>query len=98
MQNRKKLEKKLKKKVKLNKSKDDGDDKTDKNSAAYIEEKEMEEMEKEEYEQFDDYLEMIITFGYITLFACNSYYLKLFSRLPSGCHYFLHFHLLRSPF
>mmetsp|Transcript_47704 Transcript_47704/g.34955 ORF Transcript_47704/g.34955 Transcript_47704/m.34955 type:complete len:100 (-) Transcript_47704:282-581(-) len=31
--------------------------------------KEMEEMEKEEYEIFDDYLEMIITFGYITMFA-----------------------------
>lgn len=30
----------------------------------------MAEMEKDEYEEFDDYLEMIIMFGYITLFAC----------------------------
>lgn len=29
----------------------------------------MEEIEKDEHEIFDDYLEMIITFGYITLFA-----------------------------
>ena len=30
---------------------------------------EIEELEKEEVEQFDDYLEMIMTFGYITLFS-----------------------------
>ena len=30
---------------------------------------EIEELEKEEVETFDDYLEMIMTFGYITLFA-----------------------------
>ena len=30
---------------------------------------ELAELEKEEVEQFDDYLEMIMTFGYITLFA-----------------------------
>lgn len=32
-------------------------------------EEEMEEMEKDEIELFDDYLEMVMTFGYITLFA-----------------------------
>lgn len=42
-----------------------------KNDPKHIEEKELEELEKEEYEIFDDYLEMIITFGYITLFACK---------------------------
>jgi len=45
------------------------DDKVDKNSIEYIEEKELKELEKEELEQFDDYLEMIMTYGYITLFA-----------------------------
>jgi hypothetical protein len=34
-----------------------------------IVEEEINELEKEEVEQFDDYLEMIMTFGYITLFA-----------------------------
>ena len=34
-----------------------------------IVEEELNELEKEEVEQFDDYLEMIMTFGYITLFA-----------------------------
>lgn len=29
----------------------------------------MEELEKDEIELFDDYLEMIMTFGYITLFS-----------------------------
>lgn len=43
--------------------------KKDKNSKEYIEAKENEEVEKGEYETFDDYLEMIITFGYVTLFA-----------------------------
>ena len=42
-----------------------------KNTPEYIEEKEMEEIEKAEYDCFDDYLEMIITFGYVTLFACK---------------------------
>jgi hypothetical protein len=35
----------------------------------------MEEVEKEDHEPFDDYLEMIITFGYITLFASKYKYL-----------------------
>lgn len=30
---------------------------------------ELEELEKDDYEQFDDYMEMIVTFGYITMFA-----------------------------
>ena len=30
---------------------------------------EMEELEKDEHEIFDDYMEMIMTFGYITMFA-----------------------------
>ena len=34
-----------------------------------IVQEELTELEKEEVEQFDDYLEMIMTFGYITLFA-----------------------------
>ena len=37
--------------------------------AQEIIEEELAELEKEEVEQFDDYLEMIMTFGYITLFA-----------------------------
>lgn len=49
--------------------KKDKKDKPDKDSAAYIEAKEDEELELSEYETFDDYLEMIITFGYVTLFA-----------------------------
>ena len=44
-----------------------------KKSRAIVAEKiideELEELEKDEVEQFDDYLEMIMTFGYITLFA-----------------------------
>jgi anoctamin-10 len=67
MQNRMKMQKKLKAKILSSESADEK--KVDKNSAKYIEEKEMEEIEKEEYETFDDYLEMIVTFGYITLFA-----------------------------
>jgi len=37
-----------------------------------VTEKENEEVEQSEYENFDDYLEMIVTFGYITIFACNT--------------------------
>ena len=37
--------------------------------AAEIIDEELAELEKDEVEQFDDYLEMIMTFGYITLFA-----------------------------
>lgn len=37
--------------------------------AQEIIDEELAELEKEEVEQFDDYLEMIMTFGYITLFA-----------------------------
>ena len=44
-------------------------EKVNKDSLEYIESKENEEVELEEYETFDDYLEMIITFGYVTLFA-----------------------------
>lgn len=40
-----------------------------KNTQAYVDEHELAELEKEEHEPFDEYLEMIITFGYITLFA-----------------------------
>lgn len=40
-----------------------------KKSQAYVTEKEDEEIEKADYETFDDFFEMIITFGYITLFA-----------------------------
>jgi hypothetical protein len=38
----------------------------------------MGELEKDEYEEFDDYLEMIITFGYITMFACKENLSKSF--------------------
>ena len=37
--------------------------------ASEIIDEELAELEKDEVEQFDDYLEMIMTFGYITLFA-----------------------------
>ena len=30
---------------------------------------ELHELNRDEYEQFDDYIEMVITFGYITMFA-----------------------------
>jgi len=84
MQNRQKLEKKAKKglekaKEKANKLSNKGQAKEEKkeqeetlankNTQEYVDQKEMEEIEKDEYEIFDDYLEMIITFGYITLFA-----------------------------
>jgi len=37
--------------------------------AEFIIDQEMLETEKEEVELFDDYLEMVMTYGYITLFA-----------------------------
>ena len=43
-----------------------------KKSQQYVDEKESEEMEKQHYETFDDYFEMIVTFGYLTLFAGNN--------------------------
>lgn len=43
--------------------------KSRKQIADAIIEEELAELEKDEIEQFDDYLEMIMTFGYITLFA-----------------------------
>ena len=42
---------------------------SDKEIQDLIVQEELHELEKEEVEQFDDYLEMIMTFGYITLFA-----------------------------
>lgn len=47
----------------------DAKNKDYKKSQAYVTEKEDEEIEKADYETFDDFFEMIITFGYITLFA-----------------------------
>ena len=40
-----------------------------KQTLEYVEQKEQNELELTEYDTFDDYLEMIITFGYVTLFA-----------------------------
>lgn len=40
-----------------------------KSTLEYVEQKEQNELELTEYDTFDDYLEMIITFGYVTLFA-----------------------------
>jgi len=60
LQNREKWQAKLQKK-KVEGQKED--------PAAIVAEKELKELEKDEHEAFDDYLEMIITFGYITLFA-----------------------------
>ena len=40
-----------------------------KKTQQYADEKESEELEKQHYETFDDYFEMIVTFGYLTLFA-----------------------------
>jgi anoctamin-10 len=60
------------------KLKKEGKLKLEKDGAAYIEQKEMEEIELGDYETFDDYLEMIITFGYVTLFACKMKILILF--------------------
>lgn len=31
--------------------------------------KELQELSKDEHEQFDDFMEMVVTFGYITMFA-----------------------------
>lgn len=41
----------------------------EKNALESIIEEELHELEKDEVELFDDYLEMIMTYGYITLFA-----------------------------
>jgi anoctamin-10 len=41
-------------------------------SAEYIIQKENDELELQDYDSFDDYLEFIITFGYVTLFACKN--------------------------
>ena len=51
------------------KSTDDGSKKSKTMIAEEIIDEEIAELEKEEVETFDDYLEMIMTFGYITLFA-----------------------------
>lgn len=69
--NRAKVEKKMKQKLALAKNSKvkEEEQKIDKNTQEYIDHKEMEELEKNEHEPFDEYLEMIITFGYITLFA-----------------------------
>ena len=45
------------------------ENKTKKEIEDLIIEEELAELEREEVETFDDYLEMIMTFGYITLFA-----------------------------
>jgi hypothetical protein len=46
-----------------------GDKKEYRGTPQYIEQKEMEEVEAATYDPFDDYLEMMVTFGYVTLFA-----------------------------
>ena len=52
----------------------DADDTDDTNNVVKIKQniiklEELEELEKDEHEIFDDYMEMIMTFGYITMFA-----------------------------
>lgn len=83
-QNKDEISKEVQAKIKKAKSKvmdkkDDGksttaqsEDSATKSRSAVAEEiidEEIGELEREEVEQFDDYLEMIMTFGYITLFA-----------------------------
>ena len=46
-----------------------GDKKEYRGTPKYIEQKELEEVESANYDPFDDYLEMMVTFGYVTLFA-----------------------------
>jgi len=53
----------------LKKGSIDSANKTSTVSEETVERKEMLEVGKEDYHTFDDYLEMIMTFGYITLFA-----------------------------
>ena len=67
-------------------------DKNDKETQEYIIQKEMEELEKDPLESFDDYLEMIITFGYITMFASKIISL-CFSCFPLRFKHFSSFHL-----
>lgn len=70
----------MKRKIALSKNKKvkEEDMTIDKNSQEFIDQKEMEELEKNDHEPFDEYLEMIITFGYITLFASKFFtYLTL---------------------
>ena len=56
----------------------------------------LEELDQEEYEQFDDYLEMVIEFGYVTLFAsafplasCISVFCNLI-EIKSDCYKLTH--------
>jgi hypothetical protein len=63
-----------------------------------VEARENMELEMGEYENFDDFLEMIITFGYITLFAGKEGFLTqscLFcSCFPTGFGYIDGLHLV----
>merc|ERR1711862_591624 len=61
---KKKSDKERSKSAGEKKKKDDGDSTPDMNSSELID-----EIEQDAYEQFDDYLEMVTTFGYVTLFA-----------------------------
>ena len=73
-----------------------GQDKNYKKTQAYVDEKENEEIEKADYETFDDFFEMIITFGYITLFAGNIFQFFNFSYscIPISFIHFYHLYLL----
>lgn len=50
-----------------------------------------------EHETFDEYLEMIITFGYVTLFACKittMFDIIIYSCVPNGVIPVDHLHIL----
>lgn len=70
---REKVQKKLNQKLHLAKGSKVEEVHINKNTQEYVDEHELAELEKDEYEPFDEYLEMIITFGYITLFASMTF-------------------------
>jgi len=58
------------KKVENAQKNEKGDKVMDQNKKELIIIEELEELDKEDMEIFDDFIEMIITFGYITMFGC----------------------------
>jgi hypothetical protein len=68
-QNKDKISATLKKKLMRQKSTEDKKIDDESHIAEEIIHEELEELEKDEVEFFDEYLEMIMTFGYVTMFA-----------------------------
>ncbi len=69
MQHKDEIQHNIKKQLSLRKVHDTVTKETHTELKAQIIEEEMKELERDEIELFDDYLEMIMTYGYITLFA-----------------------------